>query len=361
MAPAALAQGAAQIGPPAETPPASYAARAYVDSRGCSYVRAVIDGTVTWVPRVNRAREPLCGLPPTFAAAPAEAAPPSPPPAPEVPAAPSIAAAPPPPVAAPEAAAAAPAAAPAAVPPRRVARPAPPPPAPVATLRVEPVVVGAAQTPAPAPPPSGSQIIDRNGVITVLHGPKPIVPQGYRAAWSDDRLSRMRGKQTLTGALATALVWTQDVPRRLVDPTSGADMTERLSYLVYPYTDYDKQLADLRAGTHVMVRTLGGERRVIARAELAAQHAAPRVSTKSAPPHTGAARYIQVGSYPSEAAARSVLSQIQAQGLPARLAKYKSPGSPKRLVLIGPWPNAASAAETLWSLRKSGYPGARLR
>lgn len=54
--------------PPTEFPPASFKGKQYVDSRGCIYVRAGVDGRVTWVPRVTRARKQLCGYKPTAVA-----------------------------------------------------------------------------------------------------------------------------------------------------------------------------------------------------------------------------------------------------------------------------------------------------
>ncbi len=74
---------------PANIPPDSFSGRQFVDNRGCVYIRAGVDGATTWVPRVTRQREQLCGLTPTFgggstataAAAPAPA--PQPRPAPE--------------------------------------------------------------------------------------------------------------------------------------------------------------------------------------------------------------------------------------------------------------------------------------
>ena len=59
------AQTLRDTSPPAEIPPASFDGKQYVDSRGCIYIRAGIDGNVTWVPRVTRSRKHICGYAPT--------------------------------------------------------------------------------------------------------------------------------------------------------------------------------------------------------------------------------------------------------------------------------------------------------
>lgn len=62
------AQSLRSASPPAEFPPASFGGKQYVDSRGCVYIRAGIDGNVNWVPRVARNRKQLCGYKPTAVA-----------------------------------------------------------------------------------------------------------------------------------------------------------------------------------------------------------------------------------------------------------------------------------------------------
>jgi len=87
------AQALKNAGEPAEFPPSSFTGRQYVDSKGCVFIRAGIDGNVTWVPRVSRSRTVVCGYQPSLpntrrAEAPAPkvvaAATPAPQPAPRV-------------------------------------------------------------------------------------------------------------------------------------------------------------------------------------------------------------------------------------------------------------------------------------
>ena len=62
------AQAVSQIGGPKEAPPAGFKGQMFVDSRGCVFLRAGLNGNTSWVPRVSRDRKALCGYPPTAAA-----------------------------------------------------------------------------------------------------------------------------------------------------------------------------------------------------------------------------------------------------------------------------------------------------
>lgn len=64
--PAAFAQTEDAIPAPAEVPPADFDDASYVDSRGCAYARAAVNGAVTWVPQLGADRKPLCGLAPSL-------------------------------------------------------------------------------------------------------------------------------------------------------------------------------------------------------------------------------------------------------------------------------------------------------
>ena len=63
-----MAAAFAQDAPaPAELPPDGYSERAFVDSRGCAFSRAEMNGSVHWVARVDATRQPICDETPTLA------------------------------------------------------------------------------------------------------------------------------------------------------------------------------------------------------------------------------------------------------------------------------------------------------
>lgn len=74
----AVAQSGSNVRVPAEFPPASYTGKQYVDSRGCVFIRAGIDGNVSWIPRMSRSRQVICGFKPSLPNATAQAAQPQP-------------------------------------------------------------------------------------------------------------------------------------------------------------------------------------------------------------------------------------------------------------------------------------------
>jgi len=170
----------AQVAGPAELPPESFGSQEYVDSTGCAFLRASIGGRVTWVPRLDSSRQPVCGLDPSLPAAVA-AAPVSVP----LPASVGDKAPPRQPVRAVSTPQAAPAASVAAVP------------------RNLPVVAGAPQAVQQA------------------------VPHGWRPAWQDGRLNPQRGVGTAQGEAQMRLIWSNTVPSVLIDAATGRPVTAR--------------------------------------------------------------------------------------------------------------------------------------
>lgn len=367
VATASLAQ-VAQLGGPANYPPAGFTGQQFVDNDGCVYLRAGFGGVVNWVPRVKANHRPLCDMPPTFgpavaaavaadmapdplaapvmAAAPPLVAPPRQPlfgkpypgdPIPLVPVAPR------PQVAALVAPVAPPVAAPVLTAPAVAAQPAYATTANSAQAacvqgspRLETVLLRSGGTALVCtrgdgtlngwrPPLFAQGVI--GGALTprMMQGATlattlytsvqaanaiPTPPKGYRLAWKDDRLNPLRGLGTAAGQAQQDQVWTRDIPARLV-------------------------------------------------AVPQVQASSTTVSTMSAP----AARmsYVQVGTFGQPANADSVKARLTALGLPVSTARMTAQGRVLQVVYAGPFADLTQARAALNKTRSAGFADAILK
>lgn len=324
---------------PAELPPDSFEGVQYVDSTGCAFIRAGVSGETSWVPRFTEEREPVCGLPPTFAGsdqtrvAEVEPAEPAPPPRQET----------------------------------EASRPSPTPKSQVAdaqpvrqpspdsapererTVRIargdatycpnyDAVGQRATRTTKGRPVRCGAQLkhpVDGlrtdgpGGVVWQPQGGDRSMPEGYRIVWKDDRLNPHRGRGTDAGDAQMKTVWTETVPRKLVDDEPAATV---------PYTT-----------------------------------TAPKVTASSrnaatATPQPGAAaqaatgdRYVQVGSFGVPSNAIDTAARFERMGMPVRTTRVQSGGRTLQVVMVGPFASQADLVAALRAARSAGFGDAFTR
>ena len=171
----ATAQDISRVGPPAEVPPASFEGSQFVDSRGCVYVRAGVDGATNWVPRVARDRQPICGQTPTFRERTTTVA----------------------------------EASPVIITPQPTTR--------TVQSRTVPNRTVSQQKYTAAPQVRQERIVPKHVYDKNRQEVIATVPKGYKPAWEDDRLNPHRAHMTRQGYRATQQVWSNTVPRVLLN------------------------------------------------------------------------------------------------------------------------------------------------
>ncbi len=159
----------------------------------------------------------------------------------------------------------------------------------------------------------------------------PIIPPGYKLAWSDGRLNPYRGKGSMAGQQAQDRIWTRTVPAELVEWKPAE--TVQVASASAP-------VRATRSATPTLV-----------------------VSTKSpdAKAATPGRSFVQVGSFGQPSNADAARLKISALGMPVAGSRVTSGGKALQVVLAGPFDDPAQARNALASLRQAGFPDAILK
>ncbi|WP_432450640.1 SPOR domain-containing protein [Aliiroseovarius marinus] len=192
---------------------------------------------------------------------------------------------------------------------------------------------------------------------------KVAVPQGYKPAWSDDRLNTQRGVQTVEGMAQARMVWTDTVPRRLVaattQPVEAGGRVTPGNYVPVPI--YNAPPADYATGS-ISTRVSGTEH-VSSRAAPTKLRPVTKVKRTAAAPKVTAAshRYVQVGAYANPDNARKVIRSLQNMGFKVSSSTRTRNGRTVKTILAGPFSQQSALNKALSRIRSVGYSKAFLR
>jgi cell division septation protein DedD len=170
----------------------------------------------------------------------------------------------------------------------------------------------------------------RTSTMQLADATAPVVPRGYKPAWTDDRLNPHRAQGTAHGQQQMNRHWSVDVPQKVIIDA------ERAGKKVKRATQSSKSVA------------------VSAKAMVAP------VAVAAAPKMAGA-RFVQVGSFGVPDNAARAAQRLRAMGMPVQISRSSIKGKPVQVVRAGPFASSAEAASALSAARGAGFGDALLR
>ncbi|WP_102224362.1 SPOR domain-containing protein [Acidimangrovimonas sediminis] len=198
---------------------------------------------------------------------------------------------------------------------------------------------------------NGASMVDNPNINTA-----PVVPSGYKQAWTDGRLNPLRGPRSAAGDQSMNLVWTDTVPRQLLNTTTGQNVTSKYPGLTYPDTVRARPVSTTAkvARSHP-VRTASAQRTT--RATLSTSNAA----VAAAPSPQAGGRYVQVGAFGEPGNATRTAARLRAAGLPVAMGTMHARGRVLKTVMAGPFASTASLTAALGTVRQAGFGDAYIR
>ncbi|MGC8203564.1 SPOR domain-containing protein [Aliiroseovarius sp. PTFE2010] len=153
------------------------------------------------------------------------------------------------------------------------------------------------------------------------------VPEGFKRI-NQENLNAKSGALSPGDQQRLKHVWTDEVPRRLVDSETGRDVTAH----------YGRATQNRSGDVAVSTKAY-----------------APRAGETEKPQPTQTYRYVQIGTFGEVANADRAKATLRKMGLPVSIAKATRAGKPLSVVLAGPFDTQTDVMDARDRTRKAGY------